>query len=412
MKNFLILFSVFAIALFVRLYNFESRFTFGPEQARSLIVSSNYILDRPTLLGQEYFRSNSYGHKLYTSAIFNYSLVPLLLITNYDPYLITIYFAILNIVTGIVLYHVTKKIFGSNIAIISTILFLFNSYMIYHSLFIWVLNYLPLLGILNFYFLWKIYINKYNALDIFWLGLISGVGFGLEYLYAIAIIISLFILFKYTKTKLKSILLFLIGSVLGDLPQVLFDIRHDLYHLKSLFRYAIDTFNRSSDAGFIYYHFLEFWPILLILLAVFFYALSKQNRAITIFLLSVYLFINLKSPLINFNKPVGMVDGLKYMDLKKASKVIAENANNNFNVVTLYDFDTRGYTLRYLTQYIFIKKPQNEISYQNVYEIYALAANNYNFKVNNPWELNVFKAQNVVKLEDVGSGYGLYKLTK
>ncbi len=412
MKNFLILFSVFAIALFVRLYNFESRFTFGPEQARSLIVSSNYILDRPTLLGQEYFRSNSYGHKLYTSAIFNYSLVPLLLITNYDPYLITIYFAILNIVTGIVLYHVTKKIFGSNIAIISTILFLFNSYMIYHSLFIWVLNYLPLLGILNFYFLWKIYINKYNALDIFWLGLISGVGFGLEYLYAIAIIISLLILFKYTKTKLKSIFLFLIGSVIGDLPQVLFDIRHDLYHLKSLFRYAIDTFNGSSDAGFIYYHFLEFWPILLILLAVFFYALSKQNRAITIFLLSVYLFINLKSPLINFNKPVGMVDGLKYVDLKKASKVIAENANNNFNVVTLYDFDTRGYTLRYLTQYIFNKKPQNEVSYQNVDEVYALASNNHNFKINNPWELNVFKAQNVVKLEDIGSGYGLYKLTK
>lgn len=215
MKNYLILFSIFFVAFVIRFYNFSDRFTFGPEQARSLMVSSNYIQDKPSLLGQEYFRSNSYGHKLYTSAVFNYTLVPLLLAPNYDPVLITVYFVLL---------------------------FIF------------------------------------------------------------------------------------------------------------------------------------------------------------------YIYFNLSSDLINFSRPVGMVNGLKYYDLKKTSNIISNNASDNFNVVTLYDFDTRGYTLRYLTQYIFNKKPQNEI--------YALAGNNYDFKNNNPWELNVFNAQNVVKLEDIGSGYGLYKLTK
>ena len=124
MKNYLLLFSIFVIALFVRFYNFENRITFGPEQARSLMVSANYIQDKPSLLGQEYFRANSMGHKLFTSALFNYSLVPLLLVTDYEPYLITIYFVLLNVFIGIVFYWVCKKIYSKKVAIISLILFL------------------------------------------------------------------------------------------------------------------------------------------------------------------------------------------------------------------------------------------------------------------------------------------------
>ncbi len=412
MKNYLILFSIFLLAFAIRFYNFSDRFTFGPEQARSLMVSSNYIQDKPSLLGQEYFRSNSFGHKLYTSAIFNYSLVPLLLATNYDPFFITVYFGLLNLFTGFVIYLLTKKMINNKTAYGATILFLFNSYMIYHSMFIWVLNYLPLLGILNLYLLWKLKNKNFKSADIFWIGIISGIGFGLEYLYVLAALISLYIVVKYTKNKVKSVLILILGGVVGDFTQVVFDLRHNFYHLSSLWRYALDTFSGKSDAGFVYYHFLEFWPVAMVIVAILIFKKYKLNKFLVYLLFTLYVFFNLSSSLINYSKPVGMVDGLKYKDLKKAAKVIADNAASNFNVVTLYDFDTRGYTLRYLTQYIFNKRPQNEVSYQNVDEVYALAANNYNFKVNNPWELNVFKAQNVVKLEDIGSGYSLYKLTK
>ncbi len=412
MKTYLILFSLFLAAFFVRFYNFENRITFGPEQARSLIVSSNYIQDKSSLLGQEYFRANSYGHKLYTSALFNYTLVPLLILSNYDPFIITIYFTVLSIFTGLILYLLSKKMFSLEVALISTFLFLFNSYMIYHSMFIWVLNYLPLLGLLNFYLLWKIVNKKYKLVDIFWLGLISGIGFGLEYLYAIAILVSLFVIVKFSKDIFKNLVIFILGSIVGDLPQVLFDLKHNFYHLNSLIRYAIDTFSGKSDAGFIYYHFLEFWPIGLLLLAVCLWLTYKKSKYMFFVLLSIYLFVNLKSSLISFSRPVGMIDGLKYNDLKVASEQIAEKATSNFNVVTLYDFDTRGYTLRYFVQYVYGKRPQNDISYQDVDEIFALGSSNYNFENNNPWELNVFKAQNVVKLDDIGSGYGLYKPTK
>ncbi len=412
MKNFLILFSLFLAAFFIRFYNFENRITFGPEQARSLMVSSNYIQDKPSLLGQEYFRANSFGHKLYTSALFNYTLVPLLLITDYNPLRITAFFGLLNLLTGIVIYFLVKKMVNIKVAYGATILFLFNSYMIYHSMFIWVLNYLPLLGILNFYLLWKVKNKESKNLDIFLLGIILGVGFGLEYLYLLAVFISLFFVVKYLKDKVKSILLLFIGAVVGDFTQVLFDLRHNFYHLNSLWRYALDTFSGKSDAGFVYYHFLEFWPVVMVITAVLLIYKYKVNNFLLFLLFGFYIYFNLSSSLVNFQKPVGMLDGLKYRDLKTASSIVATYASDNFNVVTLYDFDTRGYTLRYLVQQVYGKKPQNDISYKNVDEIFALAGNNYDFKNNNPWELNSFKPYNVVKLDDIGSGFGLYKLTK
>jgi hypothetical protein len=412
MKNYLILFSILIIALFVRFYNFSNRITFGPEQARSLMVSANYIQDKPSLLGQEYFRANSLGHKLFTSALFNYTLVPLLLTTNYDPYLITIYFALLNVFTGYVIYVLCRKMFGKEISIIFSILFLFNSYMIYHSMFIWVLNYLPLLGILTIYYIWKILKKKIKPIEYLYLGIISGIGFGLEYLYVLIILIVLFFVIKYSKAKLKSLALFVIGGAIGDFPQVLFDLKHNFYHLSSLWQYALDTFKGSSDAGFTYYHFLGFWPILLLSLSfVIFYA-YKKNKVVGILMIILYLILNLKSSFINFNKPVGMEDGLKYNDLKTASKLIADRAGDNFNLVTLYDFDTRAYTFRYFVQYVYGKKPLNDISYKEPKVVFALAATNYDFENDNPWELNQFKPYNIARMTKVGEGYELFRLYK
>ena len=168
-KTNLLLILIFIVATGVRFYNFSNRVTFWSEQARSLIVSANYIKVKPSLLGQEYFRQDSNSHIIYSGALFNYSLVPLLIVSNYDPVRITAFFAVLNLVTGLVLYLVVKKIFGDKIAIISTILFLFNDFMIYHSLFIWNYNYLPIVGILTLFFSWR-YICERNELDIFLIG--------------------------------------------------------------------------------------------------------------------------------------------------------------------------------------------------------------------------------------------------
>ena len=334
MKNLLIVFSIFLAAFFVRSYNFRERITFGSEQARSLYVSAGYINDKFSLLGQEYFRANSNGHKLFASSLFNYSLIPLLLIFKYDPLGITFFFVVLNLFTGLVLYILTKKYFNENVAALSLFLLLFNSYMIYHSMFIWILNYLPLIGILSFYQVFKVVKKKSKSLDILVLGILSGIGIGMEYLYILPIILILFILFKYSQNRFKNICLFILGGLLGDFTQIIFDFKHNFYHTKVLWQYAVDTFSGSSDAGFIYYHFLYLWPVFAIFGAIVLWMIYKKySKILAISLVFVYLFINLQSSLINFKAPVGMPVGLTFSDLKHTAQIISNDVNVNFNVV-------------------------------------------------------------------------------
>lgn len=412
MKKYLLVFSILILAIFVRFYNFSNRVTFGPEQARSLVVSAEYIKDKPSLLGQEYFRTNSLGQKLFTSAIFNYSLVPLILLFNYQPLPITAFFAFLNILTAIVFYLVVRKIFNEKLAVITLALFSFSYLMIYHSMFIWVLNYMPLIGILTFYYLYKVYKRKTNLKEIFLLGVLSGVGFGLEYLYALAILIVLFVLFKYSKNKFKTFLVFIIGGAVGDFPQVIFDLRHNFYHLRTLLQYSLDTFNGVSDAGFIYYHFLHFWPLFILIISYIVYKVFKRNKMLGLGLIIIYLIFNFKSVLINFDKPTGMFEDLTLNKLLKTSQIIAEKSNENFNIVTLYDFDTRAYTLRYLTKYIYNKNPMGIIDYPSSPEIFALTKSDYNFNGTIPWELTFLKPYNIEVLEKVTDNINLYKITK
>lgn len=412
MKKYLTIFSILVLAIFVRFYNFSNRVTFGPEQARSLVVSAEYINDKFSLLGQEYFRTNSIGQKLFTGAVFNYSLVPLILLFNYQPLPITAFFALLNIITAIAFYLVVKKIFNEKFAIITLLLFSFSYLMIYHSMFIWVLNYMPLIGILTSYFLYKVFKRKTNLKEIFLLGILSGIGFGLEYLYCLAILIILFVLFKYSKNKLKTFTIFLIGGAVGDFSQILFDLRHNFYHLRTLWQYTLDTIRGFSDAGFTYYHFLHFWPLLILAISYFVYLVYKRNKIIGITLIIIYIILNLKSPLVDFKKPAGMLDGLTLNKLIKTSQIITEKSSENFNIVTLYDFDTRAYTLRYLTKYLFNKNPMGIIDYPSSPEIFALAKSDYDFSDTVPWELTFLKPYNIEVVEKITDNFSLYKVTK
>ena len=111
------------LALTVRFYNFPNRLIFGPEQAMSLITTGQMIKEQFSLLGEAYIqRTTSTGLYLFHSALFNYSLIPLEIIFRFDPLPITIFFTLLNIATGLLLYFMVKKITNKTIAWFSAFL--------------------------------------------------------------------------------------------------------------------------------------------------------------------------------------------------------------------------------------------------------------------------------------------------
>lgn len=397
-------------AFVVRFYKFPQRIIYGPEQARSLLTASRNLTDKFSLLGQEYFRYDSNGHQLYYSSLFTYSLIPLELLFKYDPVAITAYFALLNIFTGFIVYLVIK-VFNKNAAIFAMVLFLFNSEMIYHSLFVWQYNYLPLLGVLSLLLMY-LYRKNPKMNYILGLGLISGIGFGLQYLYAVyVLIIVIFILF-YSKRRLLSLSLFSLGFLIGDFPMVIFDLRNNFYHIKTLFQYFLDTLKGQSDASFNYYYLLPLWPIGTGLAGILLNRFFIKRKFIAIVMTLLYIAGNLFLGRIDFNKSLGMSKNLTWEDINKAAKIISSDNPGSFNVVTLLDFDTRAYILRYPLESIYKLKPMGVVDYPNAQTVYALSKLNYNYKNPEVWELQVFYPYQVDLLDKISNSYGVFKLVK
>lgn len=410
-KNNLVLIIICLLAIAIRFYNFPNRVTFWSEQARSLIVSGNYVKEKFSLLGQEYFRQDSNAHVIYSGALFNYSLVPLQLIFDYDPIPITGYFAILNIATGLVVFWTVKKMFGEKMAFLSMVIFLFNDYMVYHSFFIWNYNYLPLIGILSFYLTHE-FLTKRKKINIFLIGLLSGVGISLQILFLpIALVILVINIWK-SKRKLLDIFIFGIGIIIGNLPMIAFEVRHDFYQLITIFQYFIDTLKGTSDAKFTYYYLLPFWPVFSIIGAWLLIKLSQINELYIKFILLAYLLLNITSSKINLERPTGMPNGLSVKDIALVSNKISVESKTEYNVASVLDFDKRAYVLRYYLQFVDNKNPQGVTDYSSTKLLYVLSQTGYNFVKSDIWEVKSGGLTKVSKLTDVGQGYSIYKLEK
>lgn len=415
MKQFGIFSLIFIIVLvcgiFLRLYNFSERIVYGPEQARSLLTATKNITEGPSLLGQEYFRVTSKGHVLFYSPLFPYSLIPMILLSNYSPLYVTYYFAFLNIFTSVVLYFVVKKMTNKTVALFSFILFLFNSYMIYHSLFLWPYNYLPLIGLVCFYLLY-LYNKNQKEIYNFILGFLGGVGFGLQYLFSPLVLLVFVLVIRKSTKRVISIFTFLTGFILGNLPMVLFDLRNNFYNLKTLLQYFIDTLKGQSDASFNYYYLLPLWPVLMLVGGFLLYLVYKKSKTLALLLLLVYLVMNLGSPLVNLSKSLGMPEGLNWSEIMGAASAVAKDNPENFNVVTLLDFDTRGYVLRYPLETKHRLKPMGVEEYPTAKTIYALSESAYDYENPKVWELSSFFPYETEVLLKIDERYSVYKLTK
>ena len=372
-KETLILLAIVLLATIVRFYNFSDRVTFWSEQARSMVVSANY-LNKPSLLGQEYFRQDSNSHTIYSGAMFNYFLLPLMIITNYDPIAVTVFFGLLNILTGIVIYLVVKKMSGFHEALFSTILFLFHDFMIYHSLFIWNYNFLPLCGVLLIYFYWK-YGRHRKDTDLFWIGILCGAGISLQILFIpIAAMVLLLVFAK--KPSFKGIGLFLLGMALPSSPAILFDLRHNFYEARTLINFLTDTVKGTSDAAFSYYYLLPFWPLAAIIPGWILGKIYRNNKLLVTVVVLIYIYLNLTSAKVNFLKPSGMPDGLT------------------------------------VKEFVYGKKPLGETEYENLERLYVLSPTGFNFNDTNIWEINASGLDKADLLSEVGSGYAVYKLSQ
>lgn len=412
---FLLVLFVLFIAALVRFFNFENRINFGPEQAISLNVAADYINEKFTLLGEPNVqRVTSFGHRIFHPPIFNYSLIPLLIIFNYDPIPITAFFCLLNLGTGVVLFWILKKNINMRVAIFSLILFLFNFVMIQHSLFIWNQNYIPLLSIFTGLWIYKIKMAKGKGefkLALF-LGIFSGIILGIEFLFLITMIFISGLILYLAKRKLPVISGFLIGLAIALSPMLLFDIRHQFYFLNTLIQYFVDTLKEPGQNNFSYYHFLQFWPLLALLGGFVLSKIYTKSSLLAVCLTIIYVFFNLCSPQVSLTKAVGMNGSLNYHKLVQAAESIARDKPSSFNVVTTWDFDSQAHPLRYLLRYRYNLKSTSTEDYHNIKNLYVMSGSDYNFQGTSLYEIASFRPFDVALLTKIDNDYSVFKLSQ
>ncbi len=380
----------------------------------SLITTGQMIKEKPSLLGEAYIqRTTSSGLFLFHSALFNYSLIPLELIFRFDPLPITIFFTFLNFFTGFLIYFFVKKITNPVVGWFSTFLFLFNAKMIHHSLFVWTLNYLPLIGLLSLWQMWILFKKRKALLPILFLGILSGVGFGLQYVYAISAFLIFLYILLFSKKKILGVVLYFLGAAIGDLPMILFDIKHNFYHLNSLYQYFLDSQSHKVAAFYTYYQFLNFWPLFAIVAGLLLWMIFKRNKIVVVALLLGYLFFNLVSPFTRIFSGGLKPEEVTLADTKKVASLIAKtNPPTKFNVAVLLDFDTRANPLRYILTYQHNLKPQPVENYNDIDALYVLSLKDYDMQQPRVWELQTYLPYKINFLDAPTSNHLLYKLTK
>ncbi len=372
-------------------------------------------LSKFSLLGETNLqRATSDSHIPFHGAYYSYFILPILLIFNFQVLPTSLFFVFLNLFTAYILLIVVQKLFGRPLALLSLFFFMLSPIMIHHSLFAWILNPLPLLGILTLWYMTKLVKNPSVLIPVFLVGLLSGIGFGLQNLYLLFGLFLYLLILLLAKRKVLVSIVFLLGAIVGNLPMVIFDIRHDFYHVRTMWQYFQDVYITHTVSGFTdYYHFLYLFPYLFIFYAIISLIFYRIYKPLIFIPMVIYLLVSFSSSMVNFKSSTGMPPGITLASLEDASIIIAkDNPPAKFNVATLWDFDTRAHPLRYLLEYNHQLKPQPVEVYKDIDALYVFAPESNDIENPKVWELQVFLPYQVIDLNIDNPGYKLYKLIK
>lgn len=409
----LLVISLFVIGAFLRLYHFPDRLIFGPEQGISFMTSAGN-LTKFSLLGETNLqRATSDSHIPFHSAFYSYLLLPILVAFNFQVLPVSLVFVILNLATALIFFLVVSRLFGKPVALLSLFYFLFSIIMVHHSLFAWILNPLPLLGILTLWCISKLVKDRRNLSSSFLIGFMSGFGFGLQNVYLFFGVFLFVLILTLSQKRIKAVVFYVVGAVLGNLPMVIFDIRHDFYHVRTMWQYFWDVYYHRVSGFTDYYHYLYLFPYLFLFYAIVSLIFYRLYKPLVLIPLIVFLYFNLSSPLLNFRSSSGMPVGITLKTLEKAAELISQDKPPaRFNVATLWDFDTRAHPLRYLLTYYYRKTPMPVEEYADIDALYVFAPSDYDIEHPRVWELQTYLPYHIIDLKIDNPGYRLYKLIK
>lgn len=219
LKNHYLFLGILFLALILRIYKLDTLTTFGGDQGIDFLVVRDMVLyHKWTLLGIKTSISPFFQGPLYL-----YILFPFFLLFKLNPLAGPIAAITVSIATIIILYITASKYFSKSVAIFSSILFAASPEFIMYGNTPLYQHFLPLFIIISLYLFLS---PKKTFISTFLLGLSIGLGIELHLLNITLTLAILAYFLLFTKNKIKKIIGFLGGVIIGLLPTLIFEMRH------------------------------------------------------------------------------------------------------------------------------------------------------------------------------------------
>ncbi len=354
---FLLIFIV--IFLFLRFYHLEASLNFSGDQGMHFLDIWNiYHTKNITLIGPA-SSFTVFGRSFYTGPAPYYLLLPLLVLTNWNPVSISYLLIIFQLVVIIDLYFsIAENFKNKKTAEYFLVLCTFSTILIDYSRFLWHPNFLIpvgglVLGILLYLFKKADKKKVILGADVFrylTLGIVLGLGLQFHYSFLLAILLAVIWLIYIKQLKILRILLLIIGFIIGFVPIILFEIRHNFYNLRTLLLFLTVKSGTTTPPFYnppVYY----FFPVILavfLLISIFLAKLHKKNKILPLLIMIIFMIYSLVQELPVPQEGFKMVKGWNYQGLKKVERIILDENKSDYNVADILTGDSRALAIRFL----------------------------------------------------------------
>lgn len=227
--------------IFLRFYAIETKSIFLYDQVDSAWAAKDIIVDHKfPLIGPE----NKLSSGFFVGPLYYYLISVFYFFTNLDPIAAGLFAGFTSIIGFFVLFLVTKKLFSFNIALIAVFINTVSYSAIEFDRTQWEVNFIPMVSLLAFYFLYKLLLG--NEKNIVYLSIVLALAFHIHLTSAFFLpIIILLALPFFPKTK--KTLLFTIYSIpillIGLSPIIIVNIFNKNFYAASQLQYVGSAFH-------------------------------------------------------------------------------------------------------------------------------------------------------------------------
>ncbi len=291
-----------------------------------------------------------------------------------------------------------------------------------YSRLMWNPNFLPLIGLGFFWLLEEIW-RKEKLWQWFFLGFFFGLGLNFHYVAVLWGVIFFFFLVlglcrrRYQFYKL-GLPLFILGAIAGDLPIVIFELKHNFYNLKTILFFIQNSFLKGEGgAHFGGYFLFSLVPVFFWFLAYLLHRFEKKFDFLktTVLILIIFLVLAFK---IDWQKKwgTGMPEGWNIGKQRSVAREICqdvkeEKTDGNFEIATTISGDTRAGDLRWWLSQEGCT-PLGVEDYPKSKILYLVAPQERVPEKETVWEVSVLRPFSVAEEKSLGDGIVFYKLVR